>query len=105
MDGLDASSIFIFVASTFEASLITGLAGFAFGIIAAGPWLHVLKPAQATTLIVVFGLLVQSYSVWKLRGQVRPSLRDDATFQILLSRARRSKRCRRPEHVAVRAEF
>jgi uncharacterized protein len=71
MDGLDASSIFIFVASTFAASLITGLAGFAFGIIAAGPWLHVLKPAQATTLIVVFGLLVQSYSVWKLRAAIR----------------------------------
>jgi uncharacterized membrane protein YfcA len=71
MDGLDALSIFIFLASTFAASLITGLAGFAFGIIAAGPWLHVLKPAQATTLIVAFGLLIQSYSVWKLRAAIR----------------------------------
>jgi len=64
MDSLDALSIFIFLASTFAASFITGLAGFAFGVIAAGPWLHVLTPAQATTLIVAFGLLVQSYSVW-----------------------------------------
>ncbi len=71
MDGLDALGIFIFLASTFVASLITGLAGFAFGIIAAGPWLHVLKPAQVTTLIVAFGLLVQSYSVWKLRAAIR----------------------------------
>jgi uncharacterized protein len=71
MDGLDALSIFIFLTSTFAASLITALAGFAFGIVAAGPWLHVLKPAQATTLIVVFGLLVQSYSVWKLRTALR----------------------------------
>ena len=71
MDDLDAISIVIFLASTFAASLITGLAGFAFGIIAAGPWLHVLKPAQATTLIVAFGLLVQSYSVWKLRAAIR----------------------------------
>src|SRR6266849_10377259 len=55
MDGLDALSIFIFLASTF----------------AAGPWLHVLTPAQATTLIVAFGLLVQSYSVWKLRAAIR----------------------------------
>jgi uncharacterized membrane protein YfcA len=47
------------------------LAGFAFCIIAAGPWLHVLKPAQATTLTVAFGLLVQSYSVWKLRASIR----------------------------------
>jgi uncharacterized protein len=71
MDGLDALSIFVFLASAFAASLITGLAGFAFGIIAAGPWLHVLKPAQATTLIVAFGLLIQSYSVWKLRAAIR----------------------------------
>jgi len=71
MDDLDALGIVIFVASTFAASLITGLAGFAFGIIAAGPWLHVLKPAQATTLIVAFGLIVQGYSVWKLRAAIR----------------------------------
>jgi uncharacterized membrane protein YfcA len=72
MDGLDVLSIFVFLAATFAAALITGLAGFAFGIIAAGPWLHVLTPAQTTTLIVAFGLLVQGYSVWKLRGAVRP---------------------------------
>jgi len=71
MDGLDALGIVIFVGSTFAASLITGLAGFAFGIIAAGPWLHVLRPAEVTTLIVAFGLLVQSYSVWKLRAAIR----------------------------------
>src|SRR6266478_6068591 len=71
MDGLDALSIFVFLVSTFAASLVTGLAGFAFGIIAAGPWLHVLKPAQVTTLIVAFGLLIQSYSVWKLRAAIR----------------------------------
>ena len=70
MDGLDALGIVIFVGSTFAASLITGLAGFAFGIIAAGPWLHVLRPAEVTTLIVAFGLLVQSYSVWKLRAAI-----------------------------------
>jgi uncharacterized membrane protein YfcA len=69
---LDALSIFVFLASTFAAALITGLAGFAFGIIVAGPWLHVLKPAQATTFIVAFGPLVQGYSVWKLRTAIRP---------------------------------
>jgi uncharacterized protein len=71
MDGLEALSISVFLVSTFAASLVTGLAGFAFGIIAAGPWLHVLKPAQVTTLVVAFGLLIQSYSVWKLRAAIR----------------------------------
>ena len=30
-------------------------------------WLHILTPVQSATLIVAFGLLVQGYSVWKLR--------------------------------------
>ncbi len=34
---------------------------------AAAVWLHVLTPLQTTTLIVAFGLIVQGYSVWKLR--------------------------------------
>ena len=71
MNGLGSLDLFIFLAAAFAASLITGLAGFAFGIIAAGPWLHVLTPAQTTTLIVAFGLLVQGYSVWKLRAAIR----------------------------------
>jgi uncharacterized membrane protein YfcA len=71
MDGFDALNVFIFLAASFAAALITGLAGFAFGIIAAGPWLHVLTPAQTTSLIVAFGLLVQGYSVWKLRAAIR----------------------------------
>jgi uncharacterized membrane protein YfcA len=30
-------------------------------------WLYILTPVQSATLIVAFGLLVQGYSVWKLR--------------------------------------
>jgi uncharacterized membrane protein YfcA len=58
----------IFLASTFAAALVAGLAGFAFGIVAAAVWLYILPPIQVATLIVVFGLLVQGYAVWKLRG-------------------------------------
>ena len=31
-------------------------------------WLYILTPVQTATLIVAFGLIVQGYSVWKLRG-------------------------------------
>ena len=48
-------------------AFITGLAGFAFGIVAAAVWLHFLSPAQAAALIVAFGLIVQGSAVWKLR--------------------------------------
>src|SRR5262245_52221115 len=48
------------------------MAGFAFGLVAAAVWLHVLTPLQTTTLIVAFGLIVQGYSVWKLRHALKP---------------------------------
>ena len=51
MDDLNSLNLLIFVASGFAASMITGLAGFAFGIIAAGPWLHVLALPQTASLI------------------------------------------------------
>src|SRR5436305_1448250 len=56
-----------FLAATFVAALVTGLVGFAFGLIAAAVWLHILTPLQTATLIIVFGLVVQGYSVWQLR--------------------------------------
>ena len=57
----------LFVAATFLAALVAGVAGFAFGLVAAAVWLHVLTPLQTTSLIVAFGLIVQGYAVWKLR--------------------------------------
>jgi len=69
---LDSLQLVVFLVAAFAAALIVGLAGFAFGIVAAGPWLHVLTPAQSTTLIVAFGLVVQGWSVWKLRAAIRP---------------------------------
>ena len=66
--GLD---LFLFLAATFTAALLAGLAGFAFGIVAASAWLHILTPVQTATLIVWFGLIVQGYAVWKLRHAIR----------------------------------
>jgi uncharacterized protein len=65
MDGL--LDLTIFLAATFASALVAGLSGFAFGLIAASLWLYVISPLQAAALIIAFGLLVQGYSVWKLR--------------------------------------
>jgi uncharacterized membrane protein YfcA len=62
----------IFLVGTFAAAFVTGLAGFAFGIVAAGIWLYALTPSQTSALIVAYGLLVQGYAVWKLRHAIRP---------------------------------
>lgn len=71
MAGMDTLALFLFIASAFVASLVAGLAGFAFGLIAASLWLYLLTPAQTTTLIVAFGLVVQGVSVWKLRHAIK----------------------------------
>src|SRR5262245_34984168 len=63
----------LFIGATFAAALVAGMAGFAFGLVAAAVWLHVLTPLQTTTLIVAFGLIVQGYSVWKLRRALKPA--------------------------------
>jgi uncharacterized membrane protein YfcA len=60
----------IFLSATFAAALVTGLAGFAFGLVASAVWLYILTPLQAATLIIWFGLIVQGYAVWKLRRAI-----------------------------------
>jgi uncharacterized membrane protein YfcA len=60
-----------FLLATFAAALVAGLAGFAFGLVAAAVWLHILTPVQTATLIIAFGLIVQGVAVWKLRRSLQ----------------------------------
>jgi hypothetical protein len=71
MAALQTFDLILFAIGTFAAALVTGVAGFAFGIVAAAVWLHVLPPAQTTALIVAYGLIVQGISVWKLRRSIK----------------------------------
>jgi len=67
MDGA-VFDLTIFLGATFAAALVAGLAGFAFGLVAAAAWLHILTPIETATLIIGYGLIVQGISVWKLRN-------------------------------------
>jgi len=69
MDGFSLE-IPIFLVATFAGALVAGLSGFAFGLIAASIWLFILDPLQTASLIMAFGLIVQGYSVYKLRSAV-----------------------------------
>jgi uncharacterized membrane protein YfcA len=60
----------IFLLATFASALVAGLSGFAFGLVAASMWLYILSPLQSATLIIAFRLIVQGYSVWKLRRAI-----------------------------------
>jgi uncharacterized protein len=66
MDG-SSLELLLFLCATFAGALVAGLSGFAFGLVAASIWLYILTPLQTATLIIAFGLIVQGYSVWKLR--------------------------------------
>ena len=68
MDGL---TLALFLFSVFFGGIVSGLAGFAMGLVVSGIWLHILTPAQTAALIVGYGLLVQTYSIWKLRHALR----------------------------------
>src|SRR3954470_11240322 len=67
MDGITIE-LTLFLMATFAGAFVAGLSGFAFGLVAASLWLYVLTPLQSASLIIGFGLLVQGYSVWKLRA-------------------------------------
>ena len=58
----------VFLVATFAGALVAGLSGFAFGLVVASVWLHILTPLQTATLIIAFGLIVQGHAVWKLRA-------------------------------------
>jgi len=64
---MDGWILALFLLTTFFGGIVTGLAGFAMGLVVSGVWLHILTPAQTAALIVGYGLLTQSYTIWKLR--------------------------------------
>ncbi len=64
---MDGTILGIFLFTVFIGGIVTGLAGFAMGLVVSGIWLHILTPIQTAALIVGYGLLVQAYGIWKLR--------------------------------------
>jgi len=67
MDGLSLGFLGIFLIAAFAGGMVSGLAGFAMGLVVSGVWLHIITPVQTATLIVGYGLLTQSYGIWKVR--------------------------------------
>jgi hypothetical protein len=57
----------VFLGAAFVAAIVAGISGFAFALIAAAAWLHVLTPLQTATLITGYAMIVQGYGAWKMR--------------------------------------
>lgn len=68
---MDGTVLALFLVSTLIGGVTTGLAGFAMGLVVSGVWLHIMTPAQTAALIVGYGLIVQSYSIWKMRHALK----------------------------------
>jgi uncharacterized membrane protein YfcA len=64
---MDGSVLALFLVATFLGAVVSGLAGFAFGLVVSGVWLHVLTPSQFAVMIVVTGLVTQGYGILKVR--------------------------------------
>jgi uncharacterized membrane protein YfcA len=61
----------LFLFATFAGSLVASMCGFAFGLVASAIWLHFISPAQSAPLIAAYAIVIQGWSVWRLRGKIR----------------------------------
>jgi uncharacterized membrane protein YfcA len=64
---MDIIVLGLFLLATFLGAVVSGVAGFGMGVVFVGMWAHILTPIQTATLIVGYGLVTQSYGIWKLR--------------------------------------
>lgn len=63
------SEVWLMLAS-FVAAVASGLAGFAFALVASAVFLHLRVPADATPLVLAASLLSQSFSILSLRDAI-----------------------------------
>lgn len=64
---MDGTVLALYFSATFVGGLVSGLAGFALGLVVSGIWLHILTPLQAAILMAGYGIFTQGYGIWKLR--------------------------------------
>jgi hypothetical protein len=64
---MDSTVLGLYLFATFLGGLVSGLAGFALGLVVSGIWLHIITPLQAAILMVGYGIFTQGYRIWKLR--------------------------------------
>jgi uncharacterized membrane protein YfcA len=61
----------LFFVATLLGAVVAGVAGFAFGLIAAAIWLHIIPPTQSAPLIAAFAILIQGATLWKFRHDLQ----------------------------------
>ena len=64
---MDGTVIGLYLLATFLGGFTSGLTGFAAGLVVSGIWLHIITPLQTAVLIAAYGVVNQSYGIWKVR--------------------------------------
>jgi uncharacterized membrane protein YfcA len=68
---MDSTVIGLFLLATFLGGFTSGLTGFAAGLVVSGIWLHIISPLQTAVLIAAYGVVNQSYGIWKVRNALQ----------------------------------
>src|SRR6267378_5081399 len=64
---MDGVVLGFFLLAAFLGAVTAGSSKFAMGLVVSGIWLHILTPIQTVSLMVSYSVLLQGYSIWKLR--------------------------------------
>jgi len=67
---MDGVTLAFFLAAAFLGGLVSGLSGFAMGLVVSGVWLHIIEPSQNALLIVLCGLVTQGSGIWYVRHAI-----------------------------------
>ena len=68
---MDGTVLGLFLLATFLGGFTSGLTGFAAGLVVSGIWLHIITPLQTAVLIAAYGVVNQSYGIWKVRDALK----------------------------------
>jgi uncharacterized membrane protein YfcA len=63
---MDGFALTFFLVAAFFGGLVSGLSGFAMGIVVSGIWLHIISPEQNALLIALSGLVTQGSGIWRV---------------------------------------
>jgi uncharacterized membrane protein YfcA len=68
---MDGMTLAFFLAAAFCGGLVSGVSGFAMGLVVSGVWLHIIAPEQNALLIVLCGLVTQGAGIWRVRHAIK----------------------------------
>lgn len=63
-------SFLLLLGGTFLAAFASGLAGFAYALVASAAFLHVMQPQDATAMILIGSTLSQCVTIWRFRSSI-----------------------------------